>query len=412
MTIRRSLLKVFAGIVPMTLLNESKSHIQNASKFEPTPIKRDYYKELGVKSFINAAGAYSVFGGARMREDTINAMRYAASNKVKIKELHNAVGNRIAQLTGAEAAMVTSGATASIVLGTAACMTLGDEKKMRQLPDTYGIRDEIIIQKKHRYTYDKALTVAGGRLIEVESEAELLNAINKKTAMMFFLMPPQQVDNIIEAKRYISIANKMKIPCFCDAATTTPPASNIIDGVKQNFDLICYSGGKGLRGPYSAGLLLGRSNLIDFSKRHSAPNDVSIGRGMKVSAEEYLGMLVALEVALNISASKDNIYKRERFQNIINQISDIKGIKTRVFESETMTNELYLDIDWDENIIILSKESFVGLLKENSPSIEVRLLLFSNGRIHLSATVMKNNEDIIVGRAIRKIFLQSLRSSI
>ena len=129
MTIRRSLLKVFAGIVPMTLLNESKSHIQNASKFEPTPIKRDYYKELGVKSFINAAGAYSVFGGARMREDTINAMRYAASNKVKIKELHNAVGNRIAQLTGAEAAMVTSGATASIVLGTAACMTLGDEKK-------------------------------------------------------------------------------------------------------------------------------------------------------------------------------------------------------------------------------------------------------------------------------------------
>ncbi|MDG1015822.1 MAG: hypothetical protein P8O19_03060, partial [Woeseiaceae bacterium] len=201
MTIRRSLLKVFAGIVPMTLLNESKSHIQYASKFESTTIKRDYYKELGVKSFINAAGAYSVFGGAMMREDTINAMRYAASNKVKIKELHNAVGNRIAQLTGAEAAIVTSGATASIVLGTAACMTLGDEKKMRQLPDTYDIPDEIIIQKKHRYTYDKALTVAGGKLIEVESEAELLNAINKKTAMMFFLMPPQQEDNIIEAKR-------------------------------------------------------------------------------------------------------------------------------------------------------------------------------------------------------------------
>ena len=406
MTIRRSLLKTFAGIVPLTLFSQNKTRAQNAVKSESNIVKRDYYKELGINPFINAAGAYSVFGGAKMREDTINAMRYAAVNKVKIKELHNAVGNKIAQLTGAESAMVTSGATASIVLGTAACMTLGDEKKMRQLPDTHGIRDEIIIQKKHRYTYDKALTVAGGKLIEVESETDLFNAINKKTAMMFFLKPPQQVKNIIEAKRYITIANKMGIPCFCDAATTTPPASNVIEGVKENFDLICYSGGKGLRGPYSAGLLLGKTDLIDYAKKHSAPNDLSIGRGMKVSAEEYLGMLVALESALNISESEDNAYKRIRFQNIIDQISDIKSIKTNIFESETITNELYLDIDWNENIIKLSKELFVESLRKNSPSIEVRLLLFSHGRIHLSATVMNEGEDVIVGKAIRNVLLR------
>ena len=406
MTIRRSLLKTFAGIVPLTLFSQNKTHAQNAVKTESNIVKRDYYKELGINPFINAAGAYSVFGGAKMREDTINAMRYAAVNKVKIRELHNAVGNKIAHLTGAESAMVTSGATASIVLGTAACMTLGDEEKMRQLPDTHGIRDEIIIQKKHRYTYDKALTVAGGKLIEVESETALFNAINKKTAMMFFLKPPQQVKNIIEAKRYITIANKMEIPCFCDAATTTPPASNVIKGVKENFDLICYSGGKGLRGPYSAGLLLGKTDLIDYAKKHSAPNDLSIGRGMKVSAEEYLGMLVALESALNISESEDNAYKRIRFQNIIDQISDIKSIKTNIFESETITNELYLDIDWDENIIKLSKELFVESLRKNSPSIEVRLLLFSHGRIHLSATVMNEGEDVIVGKAIRNVLLR------
>ncbi|MEC8955629.1 MAG: hypothetical protein VYA14_00485 [Pseudomonadota bacterium] len=406
MTIRRSLLKTFAGIVPLTLFSQNKTHAQNAVKTESNIVKRDYYKELGINPFINAAGAYSVFGGAKMREDTINAMRYAAVNKVKIRELHNAVGNKIARLTGAESAMVTSGATASIVLGTAACMTLGDEEKMRQLPDTRGIRDEIIIQKKHRYTYDKALTVAGGKLIEVESETALFNAINKKTAMMFFLKPPQQVKNIIEAKRYITIANKMGIPCFCDAATTTPPASNVIKGVKENFDLICYSGGKGLRGPYSAGLLLGKTDLIDYAKKHSAPNDLSIGRGMKVSAEEYLGMLVALESALNISESEDNAYKRIRFQNIIDQISDIKSIKTNIFESETITNELYLDIDWDKNIIKLSKELFVESLRKNSPSIEVRLLLFSHGRIQLSATVMNEGEDVIVGKAIRNVLLR------
>jgi len=406
MTIRRSLLKTFAGIVPLTLFSQNKTRAQNAIKSKINIVKRDYYKELGINPFINAAGAYSVFGGAKMREGTINAMRYAAANKVKIRELHNAVGNKIAHLTGAESAMVTSGATASIVLGTAACMTLGDEKKMRQLPDTHGIRDEIIIQKKHRYTYDKALTVAGGKLIEVESETDLFNAINKKTAMMFFLKPPQQVKNIIEAKRYITIANKMGIPCFCDAATTTPPASNVIKGVKENFDLICYSGGKGLRGPYSAGLLLGKTDLIDYAKKHSAPNDLSIGRGMKVSTEEYLGMLVALESALNISESEDNAYKKIRFQNIIDQISDIKSIKTNIFESETITNELYLDIDWDENIIKLSKELFVESLRKNSPSIEVRLLLFSHGRIHLSATVMNQGEDVIVGKAIRNVLLR------
>ena len=406
MTIRRSLLKTFAGIVPLTLFSHNKTRAQNVIKSDTNIVQRDYYKELGINPFINAAGAYSVFGGAKMREDTINAMHYAAVNKVKIRELHNAVGNKIAHLTGAESAMVTSGATASIVLGTAACMTLGDEDKMRQLPNTRDIRDEIIIQKKHRYTYDKALTVAGGKLIEVESEADLFNAINKKTAMMFFLKPPQQVRNIIEAKRYITIANKMEIPCFCDAATTTPPASNVIEGVKENFDLICYSGGKGLRGPYSAGLLLGKADLIDYAKKHSAPNDLSIGRGMKVSAEEYLGMLVALESALNISESEDNAYKRIRFQNIIDQISDIESIKTNIFESETITNELYLDIDWNENIIKLSKELFVESLRKNSPSIEVRLLLFSHGRIQLSATVMNEGEDVIVGNAIRKVLLR------
>ena len=406
MTIRRSLLKTFAGIVPLTLFSHNKTRAQNVIKSDTNIVQRDYYKELGINPFINAAGAYSVFGGAKMREGTINAMRYAAANKVKIRELHNAVGNKIAHLTGAESAMVTSGATASIVLGTAACMTLGDEDKMRQLPNTRDIRDEIIIQKKHRYTYDKALTVAGGKLIEVESEADLFNAINKKTAMMFFLKPPQQVRNIIEAKRYITIANKMEIPCFCDAATTTPPASNVIEGVKENFDLICYSGGKGLRGPYSAGLLLGKADLIDYAKKHSAPNDLSIGRGMKVSAEEYLGMLVALESALNISESEDNAYKRIRFQNIIDQISDIESIKTNIFESETITNELYLDIDWNENIIKLSKELFVESLRKNSPSIEVRLLLFSHGRIQLSATVMNEGEDVIVGNAIRKVLLR------
>jgi D-glucosaminate-6-phosphate ammonia-lyase len=319
-----------------------------------------------------------------------------------MSDLHTAVGERISALVGSESAMVTSGATAAIVLGTAACMTGDDEEKMRQLPDTTGIKDEVIIQKKHRYTYDRALTVPGAKLVEVESEADVRRAVNDKTAMMFFLKPTHQGDDI-PADRYVALARELGIPSFCDGATTTPPASNVVDGVSEGFDLICYSGGKGLRGPYSAGLLLGRSDLIRDARRHSAPNDVSIGRGRKVSSEEYLGMLVALETGLGISEEADFDYKRVRFKNIIEVLSEVPGVETRVFVSEGETNELYLDIDWDTSVIDMSREGLVDALREHTPAVEVRMMLFSGGRIHLSATVMDEGQDALVGQIIKKL---------
>ena len=405
MTFRRTLLKSLAGVLPLPLF----SRLSAGEKQQPgKPLRvpnRDYFKELGVTPFINAAGAYSAYGGARMRPQVVEAMRYAATRKVKINELHDVVGKKIATLVGSEAAMVTSGATASIVLGVAACMTLDDEDKMRQLPDTSQMKNEIIIQKRHRYTYDRALTVAGAKLIEVESEQDVRSQVNDRTAMMFFLKPTQQGDDIT-AQHYISLARELRIPCFCDAATTTPPAKNILKGVKEGFDLICYSGGKGLRGPYSAGLLLGKKDLIRYARRQSAPNDLSIGRGMKVSSEEYLGMLVALEASLNVSEEEDFLYKRQRFATITEQISNIRGITTRVFESKSITNELYLDIDWDTEIIKLSREAFIEELRNHNPSVEIRLLRFSGGRIQLSATVMDKGQDRVVGKIIRETLLR------
>lgn len=402
MTERRTILKSLAGILPLSAFGAANA---SAVATSPAPaVSRDYFAELGVKPFINAAGAYSALGGARMRPEVVNAMRYASTRKVKMSDLHNAVGERVAQLVGSEAAMVTSGATASIVLGTAACMTLGDEEKMRKLPDTTGIKDEVIIQKKHRYTYDRALTVPGAKLVEVESDADVRRLATDRTAMMFFLKPTHQGDDI-PAARYVALARELGIPSFCDGATTTPPASNVVDGVSEGFDLICYSGGKGLRGPYSAGLLLGRADLVRYARRHSAPNDVSIGRGMKVSSEEYLGMLVALETGLRISEEDDFKYKRLRFDNIIRKLADIPGVETNVFVSEGETNELYLDIDWDNNKVGISREEFVAALRDHNPAVEVRMMLFSQGRIHISATVMDEGHDVIVGEIIRKVLL-------
>lgn len=222
--------------------------------------------------------------------------------------------------------------------------------------------------------------------------------------MMFFLKPTQLGDDI-GAQRWVELARELEVPSFCDAATTTPPATNVIDTVREGFDLVCFSGGKGLRGPYSAGLLLGRSDLIAHARRHSAPNDISIGRGMKVSAEEYLGMLVAFETALRIDEETDFTYKRRRFERIIAEIADVPGVTTRIFISAGHANELYLDIDWDRSVIDLDRERFVELLREHTPAVEVRLMLFSRGRIHLSATVLDEGEDVIVGGIIRKVLL-------
>lgn len=405
MTKRRTILRTLASAFPLSMFASAGNTASLAAAVSITESGRDYFKELGVKPFINAAGAYSALGGARMRPEVIDAMRYAATHKVKMAELHTAVGERISKLTGCEAAMITSGATASIVLGTAACMTLGDEDKMQRLPDTRGIRNEIIIQSKHRYTYDRALTVAGATLVEVETEEDVRRLANERTAMMFFLKPTHQGD-AIPAERYVALAKELNIPSFCDAATTTPPASNVVDGVREGFDLICYSGGKGLRGPYSAGLLLGRKDLVKYARENSAPNDISIGRGMKVSAEEYLGMMVALETGLNITEKEDFAYKRKRFDKIIEQLADLPGITTNVFVSEGETNELYLDVDWDTDLVTLTRQEFVDALRDHTPAVEVRMMLFSGGRIHLSATVMDEGQDVIVGTIMRDI-LQS-----
>ena len=381
-----------------------------ATEDDATESARDYFAEIGVKPVLNAAGAYSSLGGARMRDEVVRAMRYAAINKVKVRDLHDAVGERIATLTGADAAMVTSGATAAMVLATAACMTRGDEDAMRRLPDTRGLQNQIIIQKRHRYTYDRALWVAGAELVEVESEADVRQAANQRTAMMFFLKPTQKGHDI-PADRYVALARELGIPSFCDAATTTPPAGNVLAGVKEGFDLICYSGGKGLRGPYSAGLLLGRADLIGYAREHAAPNDQSIGRGMKVSIEEYLGMLVALEAALQVDEREEAAYKRARFAMISSQLADVPGVRTQVVMSKSETTELYLDVDWDQNLIPMSRADFIRALRQHDPAVEVRLPQFSGGRVHLSATVLSEGEDRIVGEVMKELLQNVARRS-
>lgn len=416
MTKRRTFLKAVTLAYPVTLMScaqdqaaDQENNELTANYSAPKSYSRDYFKEIGVRPFINAAGGYSAFGGARMRPEVSEAIRYGSYNKVRVDELHDAVGKRIAEMAGTEAAMVTSGAAASMVLSTAAAMTMGELEKIEQLPDTTGLKNEVIIQKNHRYTYDRALIAAGAVLVEVASEEELLEAIGPKTAMMFWLLANHNPDgDNIAMDRYLEIAGEKNVPTFLDGATMTPPASNVIDACNLGFDLVGFSGGKGLRGPYSAGLLLGKKDLVRFSRANSSPNSRSIGRGMKVAAEEYIGMMVAFEAALAVNEEEDFNRKREIFARMVDQILPVPGLKAEVIVDEGMVNELYLDLEWDQAQVNITIDEFIEALRSGSPSIEIRMLKFAGGRVHISSTVLADGQEITVGKRIRDVLMANV----
>ncbi len=361
---------------------------------------------LGVRPFINAIGPYSSLGGAEMWPEVIDAMDYAIKNKARMKDLHDAVGRQIAALTGAESAMVTSGATCGIILGTIACMTMGDEKRMESLPDTSGMPNEVIILKNQRYLYDRSIRAPGAKLVEVESADDIQAAINPNTAMLFYLLNRPD-DDTIEIPEYVAIAKEHGVPILCDAATTVPPVANLVSTVAAGFDLVCYSGGKGLRGPYSAGLLLGRPDLIEFARKNASPNHRAYGRSMKVAPEEYLGMMVAVEKSMTFD--EDAEYQRQL--NLVNamgsDLSTMPGVRTVTQTPGAEAREPYIAVHWDEAQYKTTPAEVKQALRDGDPSIEIRALFLSDGQIHLTATMLKDGEAEIVTSSLRNVLAAS-----
>jgi L-seryl-tRNA(Ser) seleniumtransferase len=239
-----------------------------------------------------------------MLPEAVAAMSYAAKHFVYIDELQTAAGERIAELLGCEAAMVTSGAAAALTIGTAACLTGENPVYVRQIPDLTGLKSEVIIQRAHRFLYDHAIRNCGVKFVEIETVAELENAISRNTAMMLFFND-NEPKGMISAEEFVALGKKHGIPTFNDAAADVPPTENLSKYLKMGFDLVTFSGGKGMRGPQNAGLLLGRKDLIKAARLNSAPNGDAIGRGYKVSKEAILGMIVAVEMYLKRDAEAE-----------------------------------------------------------------------------------------------------------
>ena len=308
---------------------------------------RNYFSELGVRPVINAAGTYTYLTGSLMPPEVIRAWEYAAQEFVRLDELHDAVGQRIASLIGAEAAMVTAGAASALTLGTAACMTGTREEFIGALPDTTGMRDEVIIQKSHRFDYDHAVRNCGIRLVEIGTHEELEGAINDQTAMMLFLNFKEPVGQI-KADEFAQLGQKHGVATFIDCAGDVPPVDNLSKFIRLGYDLVTFSGGKGIRGPQSAGLLFGRKDLIKAARLNTLPHSDAIGRGMKVNKEEMLAMMVAVELYFKRDHQKDWREWEDRVESIAEGVKAVPGVETERFVPEIASQTPHLRIRWDQ----------------------------------------------------------------
>ena len=333
--------------------------------------RRDYFRELGVRPFINAAGTYTAMTASLMPPEVLEAINYASKHYVMLDELHDKVGERIATLLHCEAAMVTSGAASALTLGTAAVLTGTDRQKIVDLPDLAHMKSEVIIQKSHRFGYDHAVRNCGVRLVEVETREDLERAINNQTAMMLFYNN-NNTEGRIQDEEFVQLGKKHGIPTLNDAAADVPPVDNLWKYTKMGFDLVAFSGGKGLRGPQSAGVLLGRKDLIAAARLNAPPNGNTIGRGLKVNKEEMLGMLAALERYL----ANDHAAERREFdaraEAIRSGVATVPGIKAEIFVPEVANHVPHVRISWDAAAKGMTAAEAVNALRAGEPSIGTR----------------------------------------
>jgi L-seryl-tRNA(Ser) seleniumtransferase len=369
----------------------------------PQHAARDYFRELGVRPFINAAGTYTAMTASLMPPQVIEAITYASRQYVMLDELHDRVGARIATLLQCEGAMVTSGAASALTLGTAAVLTGTDPRKVVDLPNLAGMKSEVIIQKAHRFGYDHAVRNCGVRLVEVETREEMERAIGPQTAMMLFYNN-NNTEGRIRDEEFVQIARTHGVPTLNDAAADVPPVDNLWKYTKMGFDLVAFSGGKGLRGPQSAGLLLGRKDLIAAARLNAPPNGNTVGRGMKVNKEEMVGMLAALELYLATDHAAEQREFEARAEAIRNGVAGVPGVTADIFVPEVANHVPHVRISWDAAAKGMTPADAVNRLRAGEPSIGTR----SEGdAVVIGVWMMRPGEEKIVARRLRDVLQQN-----
>lgn len=397
MVTRRTLLKRLAGLPLVGSLFGLETFARSpAPAYTP---RRDYFKELGLRTFINAAGTYTFMTGSLMPPEVIDAYNYASNEYVLLDDIQDKVGERIADLLHCEAATVTAGAFSAMTLGLAGVLSGMDEEKVIQIPDLTGMKSEVIMQQSHRIGYDHALRNCGVKIVEVVTRKELEKVINEKTAMLWFFNGNNYVGEIKD-REFVEIAQKHGIPSFNDCAADVPPVENLWKYTDMGFDLVCFSGGKGLTGPQSAGLLLGKKEYIQAARLHAPPRGNTVGRGMKVNKEEILGMMVAVECYLSRDHEKEWQLLADQIQTIHDAAASVPGVNPEIHVPDVANHVPSLKITWDPGKIKMTADECRQKLREGHPSIET-----VGGKDHIGITtwMMQPGQERIVASRIREI---------
>lgn len=373
-----------------------------------------YTRLLDVRPHLGAHEHISRLGGSRMSQEVMQAMIEANDYFVDMHELTEAAGRHIAGVMGAEDAIVTSGGFSAMILGAAACLTGTDSEKIRELPQVTWAKRECLIQSGHRFHYDRAYRAAGMTIVEAKTREEFREKTSERTAMIAGLavvekqgifdtpFPVKRAERpyseVMMPQELINIGRKSGVPVLIDFASDLPPASNITRFLEMGADLAVVSGGKGIGGPQSTGILAGRKDLIEAARLNNYPND-NIGRGMKVGKEEIIGLIVALDRFVKRDHEAVIAGWNGKARWLADQLQAIPGLKAE-YAINTMG---YADVDlsWDESIIPLSQEEAKKKLKDGDPRI-VYL-------ITVRTSLLREGEEVVVARRLREFFTKESR---
>jgi uncharacterized pyridoxal phosphate-dependent enzyme len=359
------------------------------------------YDELGVTTVINGEGTMTVLGGSLPRPEVEAVMALAAQHFVSVPELEVAAGKKIAELLklpDGYTALVTSGAAGAMQSGLAGILTGDNGKYIRQLPDLGELKSEVIIQKLHRNPFDHQLRGTGAKLVEIETRDDLQNAVNEKTAMMHFTNFANAAGQI-KVEEWVKLAKQYKLPAMIDAAADTPPVSHLWDYANMGYDLITFSGGKAIRGPQCAGLLIGRSDLVGYALLNNSPYEDTLGRGQKVGKEEIVGMVKALEMYLQEDQDALTREWQRRLETISRQVSGVPGVTTEFFTPDIANHVPTMRIKWDSQRISTTPRDIAQALRKASPSIVLGRSDDGSG-LEINSFMLKPGEDQIIAERL------------
>ncbi len=395
---RRDILKRL-GLLPFAGGLTSALIPSQSANANPSPAKRNIFKELGIRTFINAAGTYTFMTGSLMQDEVVEAWESSSKEFCLLDEVQDKVGEKIAALTKAESAVVTAGCFSAMTLGLAGVLTGMDADKAAKLPhiEGTGMKSEVIMQKGHNVGYAQALTNTGCKVVYVETIADVEKAINDKTALLWFLNIQSDKGQITH-EQWVALGKKYNIPTMIDMAADVPPVTNLWKFNEMGFDLVCVSGGKAMRGPQSAGILMGKKNLIAAARLSMPPRGANIGRGMKINKEEIIGMYVALEHFINTDHEKQTKIWHDSISLIENAAKSVNGVTTKVTTPTLGNVTPTLTVSWDANKF--KTKDLQEKLRNGNPSIEV--ISSGEGSINITTWVMKRGEDKIVAKRLKE----------